>query len=441
MVESEISEEEQVKAYELEDEFEAVVHIQSKTLCAIRKNRRPMKQRPFGVDYFFPDDTGRRSGLGVYELMDSLQKAYDVLFNEFVYGVSLSNKAIVFFSPTGNMRDERFKIQAGYAYPTSDPNSVKMIQFPAPNQSMSLAMELVKQWAQYLFGISDYAAGMESTIDPGAPAKKAEIVVEQGNVRLNMIIKRKNDTLKDIFKRWFLLYRDNMPANKFMRISGESDSDSPWKFEAISYEDFALNSLPDFELTGNVLNSNKQLEAQKSIAIYNMLLMNPFFSPQTQQGLQALRSMTKWLIDKLDDGTGLSRFIPQVQNDGIIYTPEEEDARMLQGDSIQPLQNEDHLAHLKVHMAYINDIMTPEEIKPIVGQHIKDTIEMIKQQMAQQMVMQGAGGPAPMPGMPQQGAQPPQMGGMPQQGGMMPPRPPQPPMGGMPNGQPAGVGA
>ena len=402
-----LNDEEAVEAYELEDEFIAVVHLATRTLCSIRKNRFPMKKRPFIVDYFMPDDTGRRSGVGVYELMDTLQKAYDALYNQFMYSTELSNNPIVFFTPTGNMRDEQFKIQKGFAYPTSDANSVKLFQFPGANPSMQYALQLVQQWSQLLFGISAYAAGMESTIDPGAPAKKAEIVVEQGNVRLNMIIKRKNDTLKEIFKRWFLLYRDNMPPNKFARIAGEGSGDDPFKFMAISYEDFALQSIPDFELTGNILNSNKQLEANKAIATYELLATNVFFNPQTQQGLQALRSLTKWLIDKLDDA-GLSRFLPKIQNEGILYTAEEENARMLQGDGIDPIEDEDHVDHLRKHQAFINDVNTPEQVKPIVGEHIKKTIEMIRHGMNQQMVMQGMGG---------QAVQPPQVQGMANQGG------------------------
>lgn len=387
---------EQVKAHELEDEFEALVHIQTQTLCFIKKNRRPMKLRPFVTDYFIPDDTGRRAALGVYEVMDSMQKCYDTLYNHFVYAVELSNSPIFFFTPFGNMRDEKIRVQRGYMYPTSDPNSVKMFNFSGPDEALKYALQLVQQWAQFLFGISAYSAGMESQIDPSAPAKKAEIIVEQGNVRLNMIIKRKNDTLKEIFKRWFLLYQANMPPNKFMRIAGEGENKDPFKFNPITYEDFALQSLPDFELTGNILNANKQLEANKAIAIYQMLIQNVFFNPQTMQGLQALRSLTKWLIDKLDDA-GLSRFLPEVQNEGILYTPEEENAVMLQGQEVIPLQNEDHMQHLKAHLAYLNDPNTPEQIKPIVGKHIKQTIEMIRQGMTSQMVMQSAGGFGPQP--------------------------------------------
>jgi len=119
-----------------------------------------------------------------------------------------------------------------------------------------------------------------------------------------------------------------------------------------------------------------------------------FFNPQTQQGLQALRSLTKWLIDKLDDA-GLSRFLPKVQNEGILYTAEEENARIIQGDEIDPLENEDHVDHLRKHLAFINDVNTPEQIKPIVGKHTQKTIEMIKNGMSQQMVMQGMGGMQP----------------------------------------------
>lgn len=412
LIKQEATDEEQIEAYELEDEFIVTVHIKTRKLCALRKNRFPLKMRPFIVDYFIPDDTGRRSALGIYELMDSLQKAYDTLFNQFIYSVELSNNPIVFFTPTGNMRAEKMKLQKGFMYPTSDANSVKIFDFPGPNDSLQYALQLIQQWGQFLFGISDYAAGMESTIDPSAPAKKAQIIVEQGNVRLNLIIKRKLDTLKQIFKMWYLLYRDNMPANKFMRISGEGEGDNPWKFEAISYEDFALQSIPDFELTGNVLNANKQLEANKAIAIYQMMATNYFFNPQTPQGLQALRSLTKWLIDKMDDA-GLSRFLPQVQNEGILYTPEEENAVMVKGNKVIVIPSDDDIHHIKSHGEFINSPTVPEEIKPLVGQHIKEHIQSMQMKMQQsaathnmgamQSPMMGAPGMQPMPNNPNGG--------------------------------------
>lgn len=391
VIEEALQPNEAMKVHELEDELEGIVHIRTKTLCSLRKNRRPMKQRPFVNDYFQPDDTGRRAGLGVYEMMDSLQKCYDAVFNNYVYGEELSNNPIGFYSPTGNMRDEKIKIQKGYLYPTSDTNSVKLFSFPQPNESSRALMDLVQQWAQFMFGISDYAAGMQSDIDPSASGKKVQLIVEQGNVRLNMIIKRKNNTLKEIFKRWFLLYRDNMPPNKFMRIAGESND--PWKFEAINYEDFALQNIPDFELTGNILNANKQLEANKAIAIYQLLVTNVMFNPATQQGLKAYTQLSKWLIDKIGDAQ-LSNFVGGADDEGVVLTPEEENALMLQGEEdVQPHQGEDIQHHLLVHTSYLRSAHVPDQIKTQIAKHIQATLTMAKQMMAQKLAMLQAGMP------------------------------------------------
>lgn len=390
---------------ELEDEFLAEVHIQSKTLLSLRKNKFPLKMRPVDMDYCMPDDEGRRCGIGMAEFLSSLQKAYDVLFNNYIFGVMQSNNPFGFFKPTGNTRNDPIKIQNGYLYPTSDPSSVNITKLPPPDASIQQVIQLLTQWAQLLFGISDYAAGIESTIDPSAPAKKAQIVVEQGNVRLNMIIKRKLQTLKKICLRWYLLYRDNMPKDKFMRIVGD-DENNPWKFEAIRIEDFQLKSIPDFELTGNILNSNKQLQANVAVSMYQLLIANPFFSPQTQQGLQALHSLTKWLIDKLDD-TGVSRFMPKMPGD-TVETPEEENARFMQGDNGNPTESDDHLDHIKKHAALLQDPLVPQEIKPNIAQHITKHVEMFRQLVTQQAVMQmaqqhmpqagGAPGAAPVQG-------------------------------------------
>lgn len=376
------------KLQELEDEFIGMVHIQSETLCQLRKNKFPMKMRPIGMDYFIPDDEGRRAGIGIMAMMDGIQVSYDALFNQYTLGAVQSNNPIGFIPLFGNMKNEPIKLRFGYMFPVSDPSGVKIEKFPAPDDSIFKLMDVVRLWAQVLFGISDYATGVESSIDPGAPAKKAEIVVQQGNVRLNMIIKRKVRTVQDIMKRWFLLYRDNMPPNKFMRITGDSQ-ENPWKFESITIEDFALKSIPDFELTGNILNVNKQLEAQKKIAIYQMMAQNPFFSPQTSQGLTALHSLTKWVLDGIDD-TGLSRFLPSMSN-GKLITPQEENARMLQGDVIEPNELDDIVYHIQTHMAFINDPNIPEVVKKNVLEHINKHIDKFQLLMTKQMsISQGA---------------------------------------------------
>lgn len=377
---------------ELEDEFIAIVHIKTSTLCALRKNKFPLKQRPIGVDYYMPDDEGRRAGNGVIAMNEHLQKCYDALLNQFILAVENSNSPFGFFTPTGNMRNEPMKIKHGYMYPTSDASSVNMVKLPPPDQAITLAMQLVNNWTQLLFGISDYAAGMDSTVDPRAPAKKAEIIVQQGNVRTNLIIKRKNETIKDICRRWYLLYRDNMPPNKYMRIVGDSQEE-PFKFEPINIEDFQLKSIPDFELTSNVLSTNKSLQVNTWIATYQLLMQNPLYSPQTLKGIQAIHALTKWLLERIDD-TGLSRMLPKMPGENIM-TPEEENARFLQGDTGEPLQEEDHVDHIKKHTEFMQDSLTPLEIKQTVAEHIAKHVEMLRQQVTQQQVMNmnGAGAP------------------------------------------------
>ena len=370
---------------ELEDTFIAIVNVEDEVLCQLRKNKFPLKMSPIGLDYFLPDDEGRRSALGVCEMMKGIQTGYDAIWNQYIWGVTQSNNPFGFYTPMGNMQNEPLKIQNGFMFPTSDPNSINIVKIPPPDQSIHNMLELITGWAQLLFGISSYAAGVESQIDPSAPAKKAELVVAQGNVRMNTIIKRKNKTIKDILFRWFLLYKDNMPPNKFMRIAGDT-KDNPWKFEAMLLSDFALKSLPDFELTGNIQNSNKAFVAQRAIAIYQLMVTNPFFNPATSQGMKALLQLSKWLLDKMDE-TGLSKFLPPMEGDQV-NTPEEENARFLQGDSGEPVPGEDHVNHMKVHRNMLFDPNVPDEIKEkIIVPHIQSTVKMLQEEVTQQLVL------------------------------------------------------
>src|SRR3990167_342703 len=145
---------------ELEDEFLTLIHKPTSTLCQLRKNKLTLKMRPIAVDYFIPDDEGRKSGVGVMEFMDGIQQGYDAVFNQFIYAVMQSNNPFGFIEPTANMKDEPIKIKAGYMLPVANAKGINFVQIPPPNQFIQNMLELFNQWAQLLFGISDYTSGV-----------------------------------------------------------------------------------------------------------------------------------------------------------------------------------------------------------------------------------------------------------------------------------------
>ena len=181
-----------------------------------------------------------------------------------------------------------------------------------------------------------------------------------------------------------------------MRIAGE-DRHNPWKFEKINMSDFDLKSIPDFELTGNVLNSNKQLEINKKIAIYQMMVGNPFFIPQTRESMQSLHALTKWFLDGMDE-VGIVNFLPPMKGKAVI-TPEEENARFLQGDVIEPTPEEDHIYHIRKHEEQARNPAITQELRAKLIEHIAKHLSMLKNLLTRQQVM----GNAPQPVQPQMG--------------------------------------
>jgi hypothetical protein len=347
------------------------------------------------MDRLLEDDECDINGLGVSQMMSGLQGGFDLLFNQFLFAATQSNNPIAFFTPTGNKKPGETKMKAGYMYPSADASGVNFQNFQGPNESLKTMMEEIRNFSQLLFGISDYASGIESSIDPTAPAKKAEIVVSQGNKRMGLVIRRKNQTLKDIFKKWFLLYQANMPESKVMRITGNvSDK---WEFQDITMDDFALSGIPDFELTGNILTSNKQLQANKAIAIYSQLSGNFLFDPKSPQGLPAYYALTKWFLNELD-AVGVADFLPKMATMSS-HTPGEENAMFLMGDNVEPEENDDHLRHNRVHNELIDDVRTPPEVRASVIKHVIKHTDMLKQALKEKIIAERAGmGAMPTPG-------------------------------------------
>ena len=119
------------------------------------------------------------------------------------------------------------------------------------------------------------------------------------------------------------------------------------------------------------------------------MAQNPFFNPQTQQGLRSLHQLTKWLIDKLDE-TGLSSFLPDVPGEQV-HTPEEENARFMQGETGEPEIHEDHQRHISVHREMLIDNTIPDEIRENVAVHIKEHVRLAQLALQQQLMLNQSG--------------------------------------------------
>jgi hypothetical protein len=379
---------------ELEQEYIFTVCLEDRTLIAARKNKFPLKERSIGLCPFMPDDEGRIDPIGVMEFMENIQLEYDALHNEGLQSVILQNEPILLYTPMGNQKAEPTKIQAGYAYPSANPEGAKIFQFPGPSAQLFAFMKIVLDWAEKVFPMGEYAAGKISEIDPDAPARKVERILEQINTRLNLIVKRYNIVMKSIFRKLFLLYQDNMPPNKFMRITGTTSGKWTEKdFIKVNLSDFALKSIPDFELTGNILASNKVLEARKATAIYDRMLQNVLFDPRRPEGAQAYHHITKWWLDKMD-ALGVSDFLPEPQEQS--RTPEEENVIMLEGGEVEPDERDNHLQHIRKVNELIANPTIPVEIKRTALAHLQKHYKLLQMQMQKEIMfgqgMTGRGG-------------------------------------------------
>jgi hypothetical protein len=84
------------------------------------------------------------------------------------------------------------------------------------------------------------------------------------------------------------------------------------------------------------------------------------------------------------DDIGLSSFLPEIPGDKL-FTPEEENARMIQGDIVEPSMNEDQVYHIKVHTPLLYDATLPPEVMKQIKEHIQKTIEAVKTKITFQL--------------------------------------------------------
>jgi len=86
-----------------------------------------------------------------------------------------------------------------------------------------------------------------------------------------------------------------------------------------------------------------------------------------------------------------------------IATPQEENARMLQGDTIIPAPEDDHISHIREHRTFLLDPLVPDQAKNLVVDHINEHVKVMQSVIATQLASQQAGFPSVPQGVPNAG--------------------------------------
>lgn len=336
--------------------------------------------RPFTVIRFSPL-VNTPWGESIADLIGQINEELNTLHNQRVDAVTLNNIPYGFYDPLSGFDPEQVQLVPGMMIPTNGPpqNAVHFPVHQIVRPEMYREEELLSAYAERLVGAG---ANVQGTENPRQiSATEVATIDRRAGIRFKLIFSRIQRGLEKLAKNVIELNQRLMPVEKQVRVMGPNDADP--LFGGMTHMMFKRDELQgkfDVRTRGEPI-VERDLSRQNQMLTYQIGTSNPLIAndPEslfylTRDTLEALGAKNRELYLKKPQFA-----VPQ--------NPEDEQARIAQGENIDPVLGENVDYHLKKHAEFINSpnfqLMTPESRLKMVG-HFQKTVKL--QQLVKQMV-------------------------------------------------------
>lgn len=333
-----------------------------------------------GMRPYFKADFHKRHGqdwgVGLPELLFTLQQELDAIHNMKVDFGLLTSMPMYFYRPTSNMPEERLPLEPGTGIPLDNPQSDVFI----PNFGTRTVFH--EREEQFLLGqvermvsISDLNLGAISGQGATRTATGVQSLIAESNTNLNVFLRRLNMAWKQAVIYMFHMLQDKTPPGKEFRVTGENGAPIYSRIDNIE----EIAGMYDIELDSNSANSNQSVKEAVATELYQ-LTGNPL---DVQLGIitplnryEALKNLVQ--VRGIKD---FNRFLTEPHQFSRIFTPEEVVSRVLRGVDIALSPDQD----LQGVIAYIEKIYSDDML---LGQfNEQQTVKLeTKRREAQQML-------------------------------------------------------
>jgi len=198
-------------------------------------------------------------------------------------------------------------------------------------------------------GFSDTATGIERLVGSANSRFAARIVSSQINY------------ISDLFYTMIKLNQLNMTPTQAVRIAGKN---------GIKFTQFNIDNVKGrFDIRFKTANEqiNKAVQTNQLLVMYNLFRGDP----QIDQ-----RALKHTIVRHIVPGLEGRLIMPDNEE----LDPTEEDFIMLNGGLVMPLPNEDHGAHVRDHMKFLQDHQgkMPDYVAKVFMAHIKAHMQMVQ---------------------------------------------------------------
>lgn len=280
-------------------------------------------------------------GIGLPEFLESINNEMDVQHNALTDASVYALGPVIFFEPASGLKAESFKYEPFKAYACANANGIKIVNFAGVNLGPYVQIQnQLLGFAERISGLTEAELGRPFD-QPNAPRTlgQQQIIQAGSGVRLLLDLRLERESLREMLKRIWELDKFYGPPELFFRVSeGES-------FDVMTKEE--MQGDYDFDIGPLTSTANKQSETMQFLQAYSLAQSSPIVLSNPPLMVEYLRELqTRMGLGKLNN------LLPDLKAMMPPQDPEAENARMLQGEDVDPHPMDNDIAHIHKHMDF-----------------------------------------------------------------------------------------
>ncbi len=340
--------------------------------------------RPYVVGQFVQDEDARLYGIGIMEMIASLQIELNDTRNMNLNAKDLILNPMMQISEDADVPEEHMYAEAGRVIRVRNMGQIAPIAFADPSltgfrheASTKADMEATASAPKALVGAPQ--AGDETATENVNRIREAnEAIVE-------IMSDVSDQVLTPILNMMYYLNMQFVREERVYRVLGPTSRRSGELFKVLQPEDLAGNY--DFRIIGIRDFATRGMRAQQMRGFLDA------FSrfPQVQQRMDVLEVAKEMALDLFDE-TRAARFFPSLRQKDLM-TPDEEHELMKLGRKVMPNERDNHQAHIARHLAAINDpqgILDEGQLLFLIAHNENHILFLQRQQLAIDQAIQTA---------------------------------------------------
>ena len=221
-------------------------------LLSVRETDLLHGKKPFAEIKMFPVP-GRFESQGVPEIITDLQQELNDIHNQRIDNGTITNAVMFWYDPNSDVDPEIHRPGPGMGFPAG-PNQIGILQTGDVKFSSFREEELVRRLIQDRIGVSDFAIGNDSTAIQNKTATGVSAIVNEGNQRLEMMLRNVAIGLNEAVLQTLQLIQQFGSDNMLFRVVEGAKS----TMKKVSARD--IQGQYDVDISANSVNTNRLMQ-------------------------------------------------------------------------------------------------------------------------------------------------------------------------------------